>query len=1235
MKKRPILALTSLFLLSLLLASLYFLARRPLEDRLLDYVEQTLGVKATIGGIGWRWLPVPAITINQFRAESATYTLVLPQAHLILNPKFFISGQTSLAYARLLQPELVIKAKQAEPVQQETLPSSRLQGTAEGFNPFSQAGGGVNSTAKLLFPADHLRIVNGSLLLPERKLDNNLLLQAVTLTDLNGAMSSRANTIKIDLSARSNFAKALSLKGIFDLLDGKYQLDCKMQAFQLTDPALPSITGPMLVAHLEGEGLNRFQLQIDSNNSPVTLNWWDQTFQIAHIDAVTLRRHNDDFTVDIKELSLAEPRLRLHGLVARQLNSTSSQPFPEWVIDLSGADIDLAAVRAAILQNFGENPVAQTVCAIVRGGSATTARFAFQGGVADFQHMQNMRIWAEAKDIPITLPALPLSLDQASGPIAIIKGQLTGKNLTATIDKSHGSGGDLLLDLEKDEHGFRLDLDLDADLQNLHAVLSQIIPSPKFQTELKRFAKIKGQAQGHLRLGDDLRHFKTEVEVHKVEASGTYNRLPWPFTIQEGVLGIFPQQVTWEKLRGSIGAQQIGSSTGMVSWQDDIYATLSELDADLDLKSLFAEGTLRTDAATLALKDFSRDRFTVMSGQAELRKSSFSGALKRPKQWQFQSAATCRDLKVIRAGLPELSSLNVEATISDRQVDFAGIFALLDQELFWSGRYAHRFFEQWQGDLEINGEIGQRLGEWIKEKMPFPGAAFLKIPLQVEKFIISNQGPGLDSFQANGTILPLPQNTEISLQVSNRRQGDQIIDTATFHNGGRQGKLSYQAWPEEKKKSLLTWQGEVASETLDAFFQQHFLQSGLIHGVCSRLTEEDSTTYNGTIEAKGLRFLPESLPPDLSIDTLRLQADKNTITIEQADLAVSGAQAAISGQVNVDQGLHTVNLQIEAPHFAWKSIQKLFEVYSKKKTAAGEQGESVNDAVRGTINFDIGSFDYTRQTSTNAGEDGGHTFTSTPFSGRLDLNPAGIALQVDHGKVCGISAQAAWHFGNAAGEDTISFSSGKTPLSFAEALPCLGIKQSLILGPFSLEGELKGQPQGWRQGSITLLSSEGLIKRMTLLSKIFTAVNFADYLTDWHDLPDMKNEGLFYNDLTLKAHVDNNTLILDRTFIRGKGVNVSGRGSINLADLNSDLTFFIAPFKGLDWVVSNLPLVGKTLAGPKESILTFPVAVTGNIKSPDVTSLAPSAIGSAVFELFRDTVTLPFRLFQPETDSNH
>ena len=1212
MKKRTILALASFLLLSLSLASPYLLERRPLQERLLGYVEQALGVKATVGEIGWRWLPVPSITITRLKAETTSFSLVLPQAQLLLSPLSFFSPQVSLARARLIEPELIIKK-----------------------------GGSALLEA---FPAGRLSIVNGRLSMPGHTIGQELTMQAATLTAVNGTVSSRAHSLNFDLTASTDIVDKLGIKGSVDLHQGHYLIDGGGEGFDSSrlfgplpsNSLLPVVTGLNFSLHLEGQGPERFQLRIGSKKSPFTFQWRNESFQVAGLDALTVSRERDDVTIDLTELSLSEPRFRLNGRVARLIPGEKATALPEWFIDLSGADIDLGSVRSSILAIFGDHPVAKKVCSIVRGGGATTARYLFKGVVADFKHLANMKIWAEAKDVPLTIPKLGLVLDQASGPIAIIDDRLTGKGLTATIDKSQGVNGDLLLDLAKDRHAFALDLDLDADLQNLQDVLSQVVPSTRFQEELRRFVKIKGRAQGHLRLGDELHHVQTVVDVRSVEASGLYDRLSWPFTIGGGRLRVAPQQLDWEGLHGTLGKQKIRNSMGGVTWRDDVSVDLKALDADLDLKSFYEEGELRvSDSATLAVRNFMLGKVYELSGQARLTHSLFSGPIGRPEEWQYHTTISCSDLVLAGAGLPELYSQSVEAEISQQQANFAGIFALFDQEIFLSGLYQHNLLGKWHGDLEIDGDIGKRLGEWLQEKDLFPVATFPKLPFRLEKFVITNQESGLDSFLAKGTIIPLSRKTDARLQLSISRQPDQSISTFTFLNGTRQGSFSYQAWPDQKDRNLLTWQGGLTFETLDALFPQQVLQSGQIDGEFSRLTEQGATDFNGSLQVKGVTFQAESLTPDLTLDTLRLRGNNSgTISVEQADLSLAGVPATVSGRVTEAEGLHTLDLRLAASKLAWKSIQKVFDAYAQRATSAarGKDGKSLFDLMRGTIAFDIGAFDYIRQVGSKeraVGVEGSHTFTATPFKGGLTLRPSGIDMQVTDSRVCGISTQGSWHFRDESSDDTVSFSNGQTPLFFEKALPCLGIKQSLIIGPFSLEGEIRGRPKHWRQGAISLTSQEGLIKRMVLLSKIFTAVNVTDYFT-WRDLPDMEGEGLSYNELSINGHVDDNNLILDRTIIKGKGVNLSGRGFINLTDLNSDLTFFIAPFKTIDWVVTSLPLIGKALGGPKESILTFPVAVSGNLRSPEVTALAPQAVGSAFLELFRDTVTLPFRIFQPE-----
>lgn len=1211
MKKWVLLSCGLLLLLATLLSLPYLIEGPNLQARVLGYMEQSLRVKASAQGVGWRWLPLPAITITRLRAESDIFTLEVSTADLVVNPVFFLSGTWPLLSARLVNPDLLLK---------------------QSSHPLTSIPGG------------HLGIVNGTLRLPARDLGHGLTLAPITLTGLKGGVTSSTHALRLKISGTADWAKTFAVSAKVNLdHDGIYQADFSGEGVDssrlVSQPRtegslLPALRGLRPGLHLQGLGPGRFQLRGEGRGTPFTMQVRDQLFKVKDVGGFTVNSDHGDLSLDIDNLVLSEPRLRLSGRVARRRAPQKSDSPPEWALDLSGADLDLGAIRTSVLALFGKNPITQEVCAIVRGGEATTARYTFSGGGGDFHHLRSMKIWAEAKDVPVTLPHLGLSLDRASGPIAIINDRLTGKGLSATIDNSHGENGSLLLDLGKDHHGFNLDLDLDADLINLHDVLAKITPSPKFQDELKHFVGVRGRAQGHLRLGDDLHQIKTEVDVEAVQAKGTYDRLPWPFTITAGSLRIAPQHLEWDGVQGRLGDQRVSNSQGGVDWQDAILVTINGLDADLDLQPLFEAGTLRTNSATIAIRDLIHGRFDTVSGHARLSDTLFSGPILNPEQWQYQTMVHCRDLGIGGTWLPVLHSRDVEAKISEQQADFTGIFNLLDQELFLSGHYQHTFFDKWHGDLEINGDIGRRLGEWFRDKNLVPAATFPRLPFRLEKCIVTNPHPGFASFLAHGTLVS-HQDPGVLAQVNLSREPDQIVNTLTFQNRARTGSLSYSLWPRQGNRSQLTWQGELDVETLDALFTQHLLQGGEIAGAFSRLTDHAATLYSGSVEASGVRFLPESLIPDLSIATLHLQGDNSGITVNHADLALAGVPATVAGGVSETAGLHTLDLRLTAPKLSWESIRKVVERVTEKR-APSEQGKSALDSLRGAIAFDIGAFDYIRPPQNQEaieGREQDHAFIAVPFVGRVNFDPPGIGIEIDKSRVCGIGVQGIWHLNGESRVDQVLFSSGGTPLSFEKALPCLGVEQSLIIGPFAIEGQISGHPKHWQQGTLSLTSREGLIKRMNLLSMIFTAVNVTDYFT-WNDLPNMEEEGLAYNDLVLNAHIDNNTLVLDRTVVKGKGVNLSGRGTVNLSDLNSDLTFFIAPLKTLDSVVSNIPLIGKALAGPKESILTFPVTVTGNIKSPEVTALAPQAIGSATLELLRDALTLPFRIFQPDKGSS-
>ena len=100
--------------------------------------------------------------------------------------------------------------------------------------------------------------------------------------------------------------------------------------------------------------------------------------------------------------------------------------------------------------------------------------------------------------------------------------------------------------------------------------------------------------------------------------------------------------------------------------------------------------------------------------------------------------------------------------------------------------------------------------------------------------------------------------------------------------------------------------------------------------------------------------------------------------------------------------------------------------------------------------------------------------------------------------------------------------------------------------------------------------------------------------------------------------------------VKGEGLNLFGRGEINLDNFDSDLIILIAPLKTLDAVITRLPLIGRVIGGEDKTLITIPISVKGNLNEPIITALPPEAIGDAIINLVKGTFTLPLRILTPD-----
>jgi uncharacterized protein YhdP len=96
--------------------------------------------------------------------------------------------------------------------------------------------------------------------------------------------------------------------------------------------------------------------------------------------------------------------------------------------------------------------------------------------------------------------------------------------------------------------------------------------------------------------------------------------------------------------------------------------------------------------------------------------------------------------------------------------------------------------------------------------------------------------------------------------------------------------------------------------------------------------------------------------------------------------------------------------------------------------------------------------------------------------------------------------------------------------------------------------------------------------------------------------------------------------------IDGSSADIAGQGTVNLVTGETDMIVLVSPFKTVDALVKYTPVIGDWLGG---TLVSIPVRVSGAFSDPTVTPLSPTAVGSSLLNLMKNTVGLPVKLIEP------
>ncbi|MBU1708837.1 MAG: AsmA-like C-terminal domain-containing protein [Proteobacteria bacterium] len=1209
--------------LALILVAPMLLNLEKVQETIIKRINQDLkGAELTSGDIRWKWFPIPNLVVEDVSLDMLRFHIKIAEARLFPDWKSTFRKEKNIARIHIVSPNLQIKSIDAE------------------------------SAGPVTFPKTTITIENGSFSPDDSLLPDYIRKQFVAFSRINGRIKLREKKVEFQAQGQTPFCNSLKLKGFYLLDNGKYVAELTTDRFNPEKFLQPIEKDTITVANtmmaftgrIEGKGLDQITANINGS-FPCFLIDKNQKKSVLDCGSgdISFTKNSSNFLVAINKLRLINPQLSLTGKIERS-EKTAASPDSEkkselfWDIDLKGADLDATGIRETVLALFGDNHIAKIVCDIVRAGKAKNAHYQFFGTVDDFNFFDPMKLAVDVETSTIHIPQTDLIITNAQGPITILNGNLNGSALNGTLGNSKGSNCFLHLGLKEDNHDFRLNLDIDADLEMLPAVLNGLVYDEIFKSELAKFSKVHGRAKGNLNLGDSLKDIKVTVKVDQMDAKAEYARLSQPLWLTDGILEILPDKVIWKKIKAKAGPHQIAESTGSVAWDKTVELRLESLSGFFDAAALYTELTgfsgnksSRSKAEWLInqqtlVPEMVSQVITKADGTLYVANATINGNAEKPENWRYNLELSTDGLTWLSPLLPDtVSTQKARVFFSNDQIRLPqSTSTIMGDPIDISGIFRHNYFRDWTGRATFTGTITQKSAQWIQSNKWIPNDFFPKIPVTLKDFDLLWDN---DITRIAGTVIAdigAKKSPRVTLDIENTRDGV-LLRNITFMGKGKKGNL-YGHIPENPDQSrLINWDGAISSDTVSSLLAENNLIKGNITGQFRLLIPGKTKigpVFEGFANATEVtKLFNISLDPVI-LNRIDISGKQGLMEIKE--IQISSGNESLSAKGLIDEKINGLDVKLDAssPNISWNTLEILHKTITKNiKT---ENNDTPEFDVSGTINASAKSFHY--QTTDRKNQE--KTYTWNSLAAKISLSPGFTTVEISRSDICGITMKSFWAMYPEKTEKVVSFENDTAlPLDLENVLQCLGFGEKVIKGPMQIRSKLIGDKEKWNTGAIEIHATDGVIMRLALLSKIFKVVNLTDFFTEQHS--DKTTSGLRFKTLDIKTSINDNKLVIEKAVIKGEGLNLFARGNMDLATMQADFTILIAPFKTIDAIVTTVPILKWVIGGENETLFTIPVAIRGDLEDPSITVLDPASVGIGLINMVADVLKLPYYILKP------
>lgn len=1058
-------------------------------------------------------------------------------------------------------------------------------------------------------PGLHLRVERGRLTIVHGA---QLVL---SLHDLAARASLPPDLLALRIECQSEFWTKLAFDGWFDPVEarsgGHLRLDHLRSQLAgehfpagLLRPVGDSPVNLDITFSSEGAGLLEAAFQASSPSLTLQRGNHQALIRETSLEGI-LQKAGEKFELRVSKLHAAAPQFELAG------RFWSHPDTPEAAYHVECRNADAAAIREAALALMGENEVVQDVFTFIRGGPVPQVTFEARGrSAAELKDSRTLVVKGRLEKGEVFIPKPGLDIREVYGDVLIANDLLEGTNLQGTTGHSIGRRGSLTVALAPKDGPFHLDIEIDADLAQLPSVLARVVDDQAFLRELALVRDVSGTAHGRLLLGGRLDRITTRVEIADWKLKALYERLPFPLALEATALVYEGQLLAVAGLQGQIGKSTVQDVSGSLTWNQEL---------GLELTSP-AKGEFLLDELFPWLLTFSpvrENRWKIQTLEGGLRMESlkFRGPLAKPAKWRFALTGLLQNATAVSSLLGTPLKINSGSLFWTPQNLDVGKWELtfLDSSLTVSGKLLSPAADQPSAEFTGQGTFGPQAAEWLADRVQLPPALRVRTPLSLmqSRFALDRSG----RMTLAGAF----------------RTGDGPELSFELDGGGDEFFIKRLQIDDQESKAHITvmlkrdevglgFQGNLTGGTLDRMLAANSFFKGSITGdfgaqlFRNRLAD---STARGQLALRD--FYYATIPGNtLKVDEALLDGREHAVELKSAAIRLQDEALKLKGSLGTSPKHLLLDLELTARDLDWDRLQTIELLKHLGDTASGgttPDGLAFRGIpVRGALRVKAEHFTY-------AG------FTWKPIRANLTFAPDGLNIEVTEGRLCSIPTPGRL-IPHPQGSVLLITPAARN-LDLDATLACLFDRKGFITGTFDLDGEITArvQPEEMSEtfrGNVIVEARDGHVYHSPVLSKIFTFINVTEIYRG--QLPDLMHGGCAYASIKAQATLKNEKILVENAVFDGHCAKMVWTGEVDLASQKVDFTVLVSPFKTVDALIRNVPLLGSILGG---TLVTIPVRVAGDIRDPGVTSLPPTAVGSGLLNTMKKVLQFPFTLQQP------